>query len=810
MPLPEDYVCIKKGQCIDTSTVCNEIFGAKKDLKNITSMLTHKDHIIMARNPIALFDNLSCTLPNDYHEFIPVKTNGYVRLYFDIDNKTLTVPNVINESYSTYARLIAETIERLVMADKYILNKSQKESNLVHEYTRYVIVKDEDPNRFSMHLIFPYLLVEQQKISSLVQTIVQYSGSSELKDIVDTQVYRKNGSIRCVWSAKSDGSHRLIPHEDIKSSLFRPNDYFVNGFNESDCDVISTNNSSGSGSLLDQIKNVFLPNPITNEQQISEALEKKSQSFYIAISYLNPCAICSSPSHDNQHKATRKGNILYISKFSDGCKNVQIVMGEKDDKGSDDEYSCAVNIIAKGMITKHENTSNMLYSWDVVKLQWREMHVESLRGYILSLINDEYLQDYVTIIKNVKKRKLIAENVFDMSYAVNFIISTDDPNMIRMKNGVLDLKVRRLLPEDVCKMYLFTRITNADYIPYEDLSRSDLDKLATINKSIDQILPPELDGKKNINRLIVEDIFSTVLFTFSRGYIVHLHGESNSGKSTFLNLLTSFLRLDTDGYSFVGTHSVIGGVNKHEGDDAATPSLASLKGRKLVKINEPKKTFVWQDEKIKRLTENGMACRELFSNLSIVSVDCLITVDSNFYAIIDIVGEYTTKRLRSINFHSKFVLHENYVDHDSHHYLAQPSFHRDINDQVYNNVVPHLLFGWYDKHHSQGNYRVTKDAYIQHQSFEFYQVFKDFKTILEMTTDKSQLNATYLENIVTRILNNNADDNIKESVIYLMKCDRDEITIKRIKFLIPGFINMYGLVDNKGNINLEHVKRIKL
>lgn len=810
----DEYICVKSKVNVSNSNLWSELFNLKNTLSRVSShSIVENNNIILSSDAIAMYNKLETSKPNDHHEVITTKDNGYVRVYFDIDDKNIYDQNIISQSYTSYAKLIQTTIRRLVLIDKYIMNKSQKDESKIELYTNYTIVRDEDPNRFSMHLIFPNLIVTQDKVLSLVNDIIKELGNSDLKNKIDTQIYRDNSSMRTIWSAKSDGSHRLIPHEDQKSISFNPAHYFVNGFIHQNCDTItSMNKHIGTGSLYDQLVDLFSPNPIMNDDDVKSALNNNSKSFAIKVDYLNQCSICSASSHDNQHRVLRKANMLRISKFADGCKNVDIAFNKLEDNGSDDEYSCAVFINGMGIIAKNSTDISKLYLWDVIMLRWEDMSINSLPGYILNLLKDDYcksvLKDYTSSITNVKKRKLIAQNVFDMSYADNFIIGTDPPNMIRMKNGVLDIKNQTLLSQDVCKMYLFTRTTNADFIKRTDFTTEDNIRFREVKKCIDQILPPMINNKINPDRIIAEQIFSTVLSSFSRGYIVHLHGDSNSGKTTFLNLLTSFLRLSQDGYSFIGNHSIIGGITRSDGDDNPSPSLAALKNRKLVKITEPKKSFVWQDEKIKRLTESGIACRELFANLTVVDIDCLITVDSNFYAIIDTVGEYTTKRLRTINFRSKFVSHSNNVDEANHYYMKDNELSQRINTHDYNNVIIHVLFEWYNKHHL--NKKTTNSEIIQHQSFEFYQIFRDFKSILILAIDESQLNVTYLETMITRIMNNNVDPNILEKLSYLKKCDRDEYTCKRLKRLIPQFVNMYGILDNRNDINIEYVKAIDI
>jgi hypothetical protein len=805
-----DYIIIKKSTSIQAQTLNTDIFNCRQILKSDPGKTIEETNlVVMSKDGTAMYDYMLRNKPSDYHEVLLKKLNGQQRLFFDIDNKSLTETETIRTYYKLIPEAIVASIRKSISEERFILNKSQKLDSMINLHLRYVCMVDESSQRFSMHIVFPYLLVEQSKIKSVVETILQFSDNAFLRQSVDTQVYRDNGSLRAVMSAKSSGLNRIVPLEDPSGLDFVPGNYFVNGFNKDECDLLTVVSGSGE-SLMNRIKDLFLPNVISNENEIEKALNNGSQSFYIRVSYMHPCALCSATKHDNQHRAIKKSNILEITKIiPSGCKKVQLLINKKADRDEDLIYGCAVNIISLGLISKSDSDKKSVYTWSDVNLEWSLCPFEKLGGFVLSLINYEYLREYIHLIKQVKTRKLIVDNIYDLSYGIDLIIGVDVPDLLRMKNGVLDIRARKLISIDARKMYLFTKKCPTDYIPYEDLTVSQKEKMSRFVSAIDKILPPMLNGKPNNNRLEFEHIFSTIMMAHSRGFVVHMQGKSNTGKTTILHAFLTFLSIGKDGYATLGTHNIIGGSQKSDVSDGPSPSLASLKNHRLIKISEPRESYLWNDEKIKKITEDKIACRDLFKPIEIMGIDSVTVVDSNFYAIIDTVGTFTMKRLRSIEFQSLFVSDESLVDESKHVYFEDKSLSEDFRNNVYSDIMVHVLYDWYNKHHANdGRYLKFSCAFRSYETFEFFQAFRDFKIIIEETHNVDQLNISYMETMINQVMNR-SDADLCEKLFYIKNLSSDSNTLKRVRYLFSCFLSTFHCIKGKGVIDKETVRQIR-
>lgn len=214
-----------------------------------------------------------------------------------------------------------------------------------------------------------------------------------------------------------------------------------------------------------------------------------------------------------------------------------------------------------------------------------------------------------------------------------------NPELIGFENGIYDsteMKFREGRPADYISMS-----TGYDYNPDA--------KSPELLKFIESVMPVE-DVRDYLLTL-----FALCLFGCNYEQIFPiLSGVGSNGKSSIIDLMRRVLG---DYFAVLPVSAL---TTNRTASNAATPELARLKGKRCVVMNEPKKGVDMNLGKMKEWTgRDYIQARGLYSDPIEFMLTCIFFLLCNDLPEVNSIDQGTWRRLRNINFPSRFVENPN-------------------------------------------------------------------------------------------------------------------------------------------------------
>jgi putative DNA primase/helicase len=202
-------------------------------------------------------------------------------------------------------------------------------------------------------------------------------------------------------------------------------------------------------------------------------------------------------------------------------------------------------------------------------------------------IDSQSKQRLTNMVELAKSHMQIMSNVFDTH-----------PNLVNMKNGIYDILTGKMLKHD--PKYFLSMYANND---------------ADFNKEtpfFDEFLNTIFNGDKELIRYFMKMLGYSVTGYIDEHALFFLYGMGRNGKSTATALLNDAFGNDDARCSYGVTIDILALMDSKVGE-GATPTLASLMGKRFAFANELPENRAWNEALVKSLTGgDAISARELF------------------------------------------------------------------------------------------------------------------------------------------------------------------------------------------------------
>tara|TARA_B100000700_G_C15058940_1_gene864480 strand:- start:1275 stop:3962 length:2688 start_codon:yes stop_codon:yes gene_type:complete len=271
---------------------------------------------------------------------------------------------------------------------------------------------------------------------------------------------------------------------------------------------------------------------------------------------------------------------------------------------------------------------------------------EAIKGGDNSENFDTKSQTCASIIMKLKDqpfKEKITKELADLFYDKDFLDNLDSKkNLIGFNNGVYDLDVhefREGLPEDCISFS-----TGIDYI--DVVEGEDLEHYENMKTFLRQILPKESIRDYVLGR------FSQCLHGDIGEELFHMWtGTGSNGKSKIIEL---FEKAYGD-YCCKLPIALL--TSKRAASNSASPELARTKGKRFGVLQEPSKGAEFNVGLMKELTGGDkISARALYKELKDFKPQFKLVLTCNDLPVMSKMDGGTRRRLRVVNFTSKFVL----------------------------------------------------------------------------------------------------------------------------------------------------------
>jgi P4 family phage/plasmid primase-like protien len=270
--------------------------------------------------------------------------------------------------------------------------------------------------------------------------------------------------------------------------------------------------------------------------------------------------------------------------------------------------------------------------------------------------------------------------------AKNFIDKMDENvYLIGCNNGIYDLQrmeFRDGRPDD-----LVTMSTKIDYDP--GMTWSD-PRIVDIMEFISKVLPNE-----NVREYVLQIFASCLDGSTKREKLYVFSGSGGNGKSKLIELLDKALGDYSKGISIALL------TKKRADSNAAQPELAMTKGRRVIKFQEAEEGSKINTGLMKELTGGDkITCRGLFQDPIEFKPQFTPFLICNDKPELPPHDDGTWRRIRLIEFISRFVAEENEVDSYFNRYLIDYSLSEKI--QTWGEPFFWILIEYYKKYRAAG------------------------------------------------------------------------------------------------------------
>jgi P4 family phage/plasmid primase-like protien len=252
----------------------------------------------------------------------------------------------------------------------------------------------------------------------------------------------------------------------------------------------------------------------------------------------------------------------------------------------------------------------------------------------------------ITLKKTNDKNNIMRE-AMELFYDGEFIKNMNSKkDLLCFNNGVVDLKsgeFREGYPDDY-----ITKTTNVDYQPFDEAFASDSDFKETAGYCLDFM--DKLFPIKDLNRYMWDHLASTLIGTNLNQTFNVYHGSGSNGKSMLTDLMSYALG------DYKGTVPITLVTEKRGLIGGTSSEVLQLKGVRYAVMQEPSKAVKLNEGVMKELTGGDpIQARGLYSESEIFEPQFSLVVCTNNLFEIESNDDGTWRRIRKVNFLSKFV-----------------------------------------------------------------------------------------------------------------------------------------------------------
>lgn len=688
-----------------TGKATNDEIRSIISLYDGSTMREEKNAILYPISQAAsLFDHIQRNT-GEYNEKI---TTTHCRLFIDYDNDSPWNTNYVN----TIINLIDSSIIRVIKAYNYdLVNSEQISINLESFQEKYMyktVVRNKNKGKTSIHIVYPRIVFDIASMKTFVEYMKNQAENAKDLSHIDTAVYRKNLSLRTVYSIKNGDYNEMLKPMSVNDNT-RSIDYFITVCDE-DVIVPLNNNTQISSNLLGHLTSIFKPNVITNRSAImSFVTDLLRETQEIKITYNHGCQLCGEYHNrpfyvKKQRQESEDGNPIYVYHLHKNGKcsglertNNKILVHGVSQQGSssqDIEYRVASDIYSKGMMRV---TNDGIFIWSTSDNKWKPIKKQELGNYIISYKSEvpNITPDALKAIDNAYSRRCIIDNLYDMASKYEF--ATPEASFTMFKNGLVDLKTMKFIPN--ARDYNIQQCMNADFVEdITNLTTEESNRDKEWSEIISMIAGPLYPGIPNdekerrmtdLSRL--EQVFGSLLFPRCDPEVFHFYGRRDGAKSFILDILLQVF----GSYGHKGTVEII-----QDKRSSTTQALAAYEGKRLVLLSELTAYTVIEEQRFKTITEDYMTADTKYHDPKTFYNGARTIIDSNYLLDIKSTDSSIDKRLQSFHFKSRFDPHrQEDNDYVTRVFKRDPLLKQKARQGYFNEVVIRYMRKCYTKYY---------------------------------------------------------------------------------------------------------------
>lgn len=454
------------------------------------------------------------------------------------------------------------------------------------------------------------------------------------------------------------------------------------------------------------------------------------------------CVFCKKPSHKNDHQifVNEYGIILSKKGRPTNCKVLAIPLPELS------EFAICKWVFSKGVVRRIKGGELIIFSeengWEPVP----QNDYSGLKYIVKKHMKYFKYQDHSTIEK--MKEISIKEHFKTLSKEIP-VVELGYHNYFKFKNGVLNLETNEFLNMKDSKELIVLNGVDYEYKKPSEYNEKELENDKYLREVINQILPEEIKGIKNVNREIFEQNVSSCILTVPKDVITVFRGETSAGKSTVKHLICStlgknnFLELPISTYTQFGLSP-----NK------PNPWLGKISYKLASFASEPSFKDKINSQTVKLMTEVKIQARVLNSNDQ-EQTNCLSQfIDTNPELIFDRDDPATLRRWAVVHFQTSFKSDKNQhllsvVEKQS--FTSRESLKKEIIEGKFALIFFNILKEWCDKYNQFVDFSMRNTS-----------EFADYSLFLEYFS-KCLVNSVLVKGV--RYLKEDVMDNYKSQIL---------------------------------------------
>lgn len=711
---PVSHIILKKAIGVPAESIIEaKTFYENNDL----SEMYHTNNVLIDSNYERLYHYLeNAGNEGTYHEIL---SEPHARLFFDIDCNDKHVDNTYEARLNILLELEVAIIDTLNAYHYNLINDLQMELNPKNINTTYLTrsaVYNVSKNKLSMHVIYSNIIMTLHDMKEFVHKMANNQKFYSITQYIDTQVYRKDATLRTIFSCKTDAtSNKLIKNEklmpmiidkDIGSRLpLKATSYFINHIDTEITIYPMLQNYNNASQLSLTLENLFNPNRIKSINTIQSFATQNTKTYQsIEIEYTNNCGLCKQRVHKSNFYLIKQyrdnGQIVYYLKKNGTCLGITslpIYTVGKSKQGGDEYgmeefedklYQISIDIYSEGNIRK---TTEGCFIWHTDYKRWERTEQKDLGNFIIKFMNyhKDSLTDEVKIaIQRCNERKILQQNLYDIMSCYDF--PTPPSNYVMLYNGLFDINTKSFVVNN--KDYNVPCRFNVIYQPL-DINKSKVEELKQI---IDKIYCLPIEGlsdiennKRKIQRSRFEQAIGGLLYAQNKSQVFHFCGKANGGKSVIMDLIINCM----------GSYAYKGSIDVLKQKNASTNEAMALYKNKLVAvISELPIDFVIEEHKLKSITEGQMTADKKYENTITFPNNARTMIDSNYHLEVSTVDESIEKRIQSFLFISNFSGTNTEDDYISRKFVRSEDVRNKVLEGYFNNEFFLFMLDCYQTH----------------------------------------------------------------------------------------------------------------
>lgn len=615
---------------------------------------------------------------SEYYEVINKNITHDCVLFFDVDLKiekespedSDDEPEKIskNEKIAFFEDNIRELIKAI--KDFIALNKKFCDFHTENEdgdlffdnFLDYEWTYSTDPYKYSYHIYFHRLIFSllTLKIFSNYMKHVQKKNPNKFIKCVDLAVYHTL-KLRCPYSKKSNSSCYHVPLEATETFFrnARITPIYEGDYCCIDSQDILQDDLESKYQVTELPENLhylviytlenYFDCRIDQETIQVHMIKKDIVSMSFELERVPGCR-CKKKIHKNlfyvifEMAVESKGyHVIKLSKFGNpsSCETVNRFDQFTVPHGINQKNCNNLFYLYRYIITGDDDE---IYFWNDQVCKWvlpsqnfkfkhNLMYLNNFFHNLINVNNGECLRLMEDIIRSsmLSKKKVILD---DLEHAVGF------------NNGVYDIEKDIFVEGSDSREYFQTMSVGYDYVRENDMNPKDHSEFEVVYKEltdvIDSIKPVEED-----DRYIFEQILGSLLVGKNKNMVAFFKGQTCAGKSTIVNILQKclgdyFLKCEDRLMSFI------------EDSGKPSPNTSRVNNRRIISISEFEGGI--KPSVIKKITENTLSARELYSNRTVQHNKCIYIVDTNIDPKFFGIDNAMLRRITSVKFNSFFPI----------------------------------------------------------------------------------------------------------------------------------------------------------